>query len=352
MESSGSFLKSLLESKNLALFLTREEMLDILQKEEYGYLPPKPDKITFEVIEEDGNFCDSKAIFKKISANCTIKGKAFSFPFYSVVPCGNGKFPVIFHLKFGNNVSDETMSPEELVNKGFVRFSFYYEDITSDDGDMTNGLAGVLYENGQRGDSDAGKIAMWAWAAQRMMDYAQTVPEIDTAKSVICGHSRLGKTALLAGACDERFAITYSNNSGCSGAALYKDKVGENIKVITDNFPYWFCNNYLKYRNRDDNMPFDQHYFTACIAPRRVYIASAEDDEWAGPVNEFLNCVAVSKFYQKVGIQGFVCNDRLPKNAELLHEGNVAYHIREGAHRFTHQDWMYLLQYAERAFSV
>ncbi len=347
MGKSKSVLKQMIEQRNLAPFLSRAEMSELLQKEEYGYLPPKPEKLTFEVIEEDNSFCNSEAIFKKISARCVINGKSFSFPFYSVIPYGNGKFPIIVHLKFGTNVSDMFMPSQELAGRGFACLSFCYKEVTSDDDDMTDGLAGVLYENGQRGDFDAGKIAMWAWAAHRIMDYAQTVPELDITKSVICGHSRLGKTALLAGATDERFAVTYSNNSGCSGAALYKDKVGESIESITDHFPYWFCKNYLKYRNRDNEMPFDQHYLTACIAPRRVYIASAAEDTWADPVSEFLNCVAVSEFYQRAGVAGFVCNDRLPFCRELLHEGNVAYHLREGAHCFGHDDWLYLLQYAE-----
>ncbi len=345
-------LKELIKSQNLAPFLSREEMLDILQREEYGYLPPTPDEINFEVLEEDRSFCNSKAIFKKISARCIINGNCFSFPFYSVIPHGKGKFPLIVHLKFGTNVSDIFMPSEEIADERFACLSFCYKDVTSDDGDMTNGLAGVLYENGRRRDSDAGKIAMWAWAAHRLMDYAQTVSEIDATKSVVCGHSRLGKTALLAGATDERFAITYSNNSGCSGAALYKDKDGENIEAITNNFPYWFCENFLKYRGLDENMPFDQHYLTACIAPRRVYIASAEDDIWAGPKNEFLNCVAVSGFYEKLGVKGFVCKDEIPEPLAIFHEGNVAYHIRKGKHCFGHDDWHFLLDYAKESIKA
>ncbi len=352
MAALKSELKKLLEEKNTAPFLSRDEMVEILQREEYGYLPAKPEKLSFEVTEEDENFCNSKAVFKKISANCVVNGKSFSFPFYSVIPNGKGHFPVVVHLKFGSNVSDKFMPSEELAGSGFACLSFCYENVTSDDNDMTNGLAGVLYENGERKSSEAGKIAMWAWAAQRIMDYAQTVPEIDAEKSVICGHSRLGKTALLAGATDERFAVVYSNNSGCSGAALFKDKVGENIEAITNNFPYWFCKNFLKYRDLDNEMPFDQHYLTACIAPRRVYIASAEEDTWAGPMNEFLNCAAVSEFYEKSGVTGFVCNGELPKPPDKFHEGYVAYHIRAGGHCFDHEDWLHLLEYAKRAFEM
>ncbi len=344
-------LNSLLKQRNLALFLSREEMLDILQKEEYGYLPPKPEKITFEVLEEDKNFCSSKAVYKKISAHCSLNGKVFSFAFHSVVPRGKDAAAIIVHIKFNDKISDIFMPVEEMLDEGFAYISLFYENITSDNADMADGLAGVLFENGQREADAAGKIAMWAWAVHRLMDYAQTVPELDAAKSVVCGHSRLGKTALLAGATDERFAVVYSNNSGCSGAALYKDKVGENIKSITEVFPYWFCENYLKYSGRDSEMPFDQHYLTACVAPRRVYIASAQEDKWADPVSEFMNCVAVGGFYEQMGLTGFVHGNALPKPVQIFHEGNVAYHLREGEHRFGYEDWQYLLKYAKKAFS-
>ncbi len=257
---------------------------------------------------------------------------------------------MIVNINFNNNVPNKYMPTEEIVDNGFACLSFCYEDITSDDGDMTNGLAGILFENGERKDYDAGKIALWAWAAHRIMDYAQTRTELDITKSIVCGHSRLGKTALLAGATDDRFAISYSNDSGCSGAALYNSKIGETIEAITDHFPFWFCKNYCKYRGYDNEMPFDQHYLTACIAPRKVYIASAESDSWADPESEFLNCVAVSRLYQNAGLKGFIHDDRLPQAPELFHEGNVAYHIRNGTHYFGREDWQYMMKYAKNAF--
>ena len=84
---------------------------------------------------------------------------------------------------------------------------FCYQDVTSDDGDFTNGLAGMIYPDEKRGKTQCGKIGLWAWAAGRVMDYACTVPEIDHDRIGVVGHSRLGKTALLAGALDERFFL-------------------------------------------------------------------------------------------------------------------------------------------------
>ncbi|MBQ2859273.1 MAG: hypothetical protein IJE82_02830, partial [Alphaproteobacteria bacterium] len=130
--------------------------------------------------------------------------------------------PFFVHVNFRDLNPDRYMPTEELIDNGFAVLSIYYNDVATDDGDFTKGLAGVLYPDGKRKtDTDCGKIAMWAWAAQRALDYAETIPQkLDMKRSVVCGHSRLGKTALLAGATDERFAFSYSNDSGCSGAAI------------------------------------------------------------------------------------------------------------------------------------
>ncbi len=341
-------LQKMIEERNLSPFLSKAEMLDILQAEEYGYLPPKPEAIRFELISEDEIFCAGKAPLKKILAHTVINGKAFSFPFSTVIPVGTGPFPVIIHINFRDTVPDKYMYTEEIIDNGFAVLSFCYEDVTTDSDDMTDGLAGILFENGERENTDAGKIAMWAWAAHRVMDYAVTLPELDITKSVVCGHSRLGKTALLAAATDERFMMSYSNESGCSGAALYNEAVGETIDDIIRRFPFWFCKNYLKYKGMDNNMPFDQHFLTACIYPRRIYIASAAENEWADPTSEFLNCVAVSQIYESNGMKGFVHSNRLPNVGEKFHEGNVAYHMREGLHYFSREDWLYMMEYMHK----
>lgn len=145
--------------------------------------------------------------------------------------------------------------------------------LTRDDGDFTSGLAGVLYENGKRAPHDAGKIALWAWAAMRCMDYAEHDERLDCAKSVVCGHSRLGKTALLTAALDTRFAFGYSNDSGCAGAALFRGKKGERLTIFIGSFRSGSANRRAVCR-QNGRAPFDQHYLLASIAPRYVYVAS------------------------------------------------------------------------------
>lgn len=342
-------LKKILNEKNLPPLKSREEMLEILQREEYGYMPPKPDKMSYKVTDDFiPNFCAGKVISQKVEITSVIGDKEFTFPIYVTIPVKEGKHPFFICINFRDDVPDRYIPTEEITDNGFAVLSFCYKDITSDDGDFTNGLAGILYENGKRDKTSPGKIAMWAWAMQRVLDYACGVEKLDKTCVIGCGHSRLGKTALLAGATDERFTCAYSNDSGCSGAAITRGKDGENVSEICKRFSYWFCENYLKYIDKEYEMPFDQHYLAAAIAPRLVYVASAKEDTWADPNAEMLTCVAIDEVYEKYGMKGFICEDRLPRVGDEFHEGNVGYHLRAGLHYFSREDWQKVMKFINR----
>ena len=339
-------LQKMIKERKLPPFLSKEEMLEMLMREEYGYMPPKPAEMTVEVQENYvRSFCAGRAGLNRVELTSKMPRGEFTFPVYTALPKGEGKYPFFVMINFRDNVPDLYLPVEEILDNGFAVLSFCYKDVTGDDNDFTNGLAGVLFENGRRGDSDAGKIAMWAWAAQRVMDYAETLDCLDLSRACVCGHSRLGKTALLAAATDERFAYAYSNDSGCSGAAITRWKSGERIVDICKNFPFWFCENYKNYVGKERQMPFDQHYLTACIAPRYLYVASAEEDKWADPDSEMLNCVATSAVYEAMGYEGFVCENRLPRAGDVYHKGRIGYHLRSGAHYFSREDWNRVIEF-------
>ena len=339
-------LKEMLKERNIPPFLDREEMLDILMREEYGYMPPKPLSVTWELKKHHiRSFCAGKADLHRVDVTCKMERGDLTFPVYAALPRGEGKYPFFVIINFRDSVPDLYLPSEELVDNGFAVLSICYKDVTSDDGDFTSGLAGILYENGERGATDAGKIAMWAWAAQRVMDYAESLDCLDLDRACVCGHSRLGKTAMLAAATDERFTFAHSNDSGCSGAAMTRGKVGERVADICKNFPYWFCENYKRYAGKEDEMPFDQHYLAACIAPRYLSVASAEEDKWADPESEMLTCAAVSEVYESMGLEGFVCEDRPPRVGDVYHNGHIGYHLRSGSHYFSREDWHRLIEF-------
>ncbi|MBE7033772.1 MAG: hypothetical protein E7406_06045 [Ruminococcaceae bacterium] len=328
--------------------MEKGEIIDLLLREEYGYLPKDDVKVSAELIEEDKKFCAGKAVLHKLRLTCKGDFGEFSFPVMYSKQLSEGKKPCFIHINFSPNVPDKYQPTEEIVDHGYSILSFFYQDVTSDDDDFTNGLAGVIYPDGKRGEYDCGKIGLWAWAAMRVMDYAQTLPEIDSERITVAGHSRLGKTALLAGMLDERFFCAVSNNSGSCGAAISREKDGETIADICRVFPFWFSKHYLKYCNNEDNLPFDQHYLLAANYPHLVYVASAEGDIWAGPKNEYLSCIAASGYFEKRGKTGFVHPDRLAEVGEAFHDGSIGYHYRTGTHFQSRYDWVKYIEFLNK----
>ncbi len=325
----------------------RDEIKQLLMREEYGIIPEKPKEMQVELVSEDEVFCAGKAPLKKLKFICRSAEKECSFPVYSVIPAGKTNIPAFIHINFRDAVPDRYMHSEEIIDRGYAVFSFCYEDVAHDSSDFKSGCAKFLCPSRRKKDAP-GKIAMWAWAAMRVMDYVQTLPEIDKENIAVVGHSRLGKTALVTGAYDERFKYMISNDSGCSGAAISRGKGGESVKLITDTFPYWFCPRYRDNADKFELGCFDQNFLLTLCVPRHIIIGSAEDDLWADPTSEFLNIASMSEAYEIFGKCGLVHNDEIPKAKSFLYEGDCCYHIRKGLHYFSREDWNAYMDYIDR----
>ncbi|MBQ8332470.1 MAG: hypothetical protein IJX93_01695 [Clostridia bacterium] len=216
--------------------------------------------------------------------------------------------------------------------------------MTADDDNFEDGLLPYFTDQKAIQNRKVGKMAFWAYAASRVLDYALTLPVIDPHACAVVGHSRLGKTAVFAGAMDERFALTISNNSGCSGAAIHRGKNGERIFNITDKFSRWFTEDFTAWQNREEELPFDQHTVLGLVAPRLLYVCSATDDGWSDPVSEFLGAAAASEAYTVYGKPGLTA-DHMPEAGDVFHAGYIGYHLRQGGHDLEPEDWIHFMEF-------
>ena len=311
----------------------------LLTEREYGEIPPTPEHMSVTVTSTYENFACGKAVRNNLLLEFEDGGKKYSFPAMSIIPKNKSGCPSFVYIGFEHGEAGKYMPSEEIAERGFALFSFCYNDVTSDNNDFKNGIAKDLVKN-RRKNTASGKIAIWAWAAMRLMDYIETLGDvIDLDNVAVIGHSRLGKTALVAGGFDARFKYVISNDSGCAGAAMERGKVGERYKRISEVFPYWFWPRFNKEAAIDTDMPFDQHFLLSLSVPRHIIVGSAEEDLWADPTSEFLALASLQKVYSLYGKRGLVHNDEVPKPRTVLSDGDASYYIREGVHYLSRHDW-------------
>lgn len=230
-----------------------------------------------------------------------------------------------------------------LIERGHAASGFYATDAQPDGGDFTEGLATIFGTTKDRKEEEWGVLAVWSFAASCVLDYLQTIPEIDSGKIGVTGHSRCGKAALWAGVTDERFAWVMPNNSGCCGAALLRGKHGENINSINLMMPYWFAPGFGKFVGRAHELPFDQHTVLALVAPRLLRVASSSTDFWADPMGEHRSTVLANEVYRLYGNPRM--DEVFPEANTPVEAGAVGYHLRKGPHLLTEYDWSCLLDH-------
>lgn len=251
---------------------------------------------------------------------------------------GQDASPVIKGCCLDDALQLDNWPVEMLLKRGYATAAFYTEDLEPDYcNDGENGIICFFHDVKKEDPERWGAIAAWAFGASRALDYLTQDARVST-DIAVAGHSRGGKTALWCAANDKRVQCCYANDSGCTGAALSRGKKGERLLQINTMFPYWFCGNYKKYNDREEELPLDQHMLLALIAPRLLYLASATEDLWADPDSEFASALAADEAYRARNVEGLACKT-IPVPGAPSHEGRIGYHVRSGGHALTKEDW-------------
>ncbi len=336
----------------------RPEILRLFESEVYGQLPKDFDAISYNVVKENPNPFQEVTDLEEVNITVNRNGKSHTLRINFFLPKSQkGPFPVILLFNYlpkypDGKLVDEAFWPvRELISRGFATASFHAETVAPDDAKtVQNGIISTLYPE-QIGQPNGLKaFGSWGWAAMRAMDYFEQHPRIDSKRSILVGHSRTGKAALWTSANDPRWAITYANESGCGGAALSKRKFGETVEAINTRFPHWFADNFRKYNGKEESLPLDQHLLPGLIAPRAVYYSSARGDQWADPKGEYLGIQLGSRVAREIYGKKADFGQDFESLITPVHQETVGYHIREGKHDLTWEDWRIFLEFVGKNF--
>lgn len=351
--------------------IRRPEIQAMVENEMYGMVPGELKISDINILDQDDQAINGKAIRKQVKLIFRGNQKELSVELLLYLPKGKKSYPTFLGYNFGGNhtilndtaihiakewngtarprgVETANWEVEKLINAGCGVATMYYWDIAPDREDFSIGIYPLLYKTGQTkpANNEWGSLAAWAWGLSRALDYMKTDKQVDGSKVVVVGHSRLGKASLWAGARDQRFAAVISNNSGCGGASIYRDKAGETLLKMNNRFPRWTAVNFKKYTDNESFLPFDQHMVLAMVAPRPLYVASASEDAWADPKNEYKSALLATEVYKLYGLKGIDSPVFPALNTPV--GATVAYHIRNGKHDILPYDWDQYISFAKK----
>ncbi len=300
---------------------------DMLLYYQYGYYPPAPKNLKVE-IKSSKTILNGRATETQLVLSMGPNHSITMRIDLSVPVKGSGPFPVVIT---GDRGWGRTEGLEVATDRGYIVADFYRTDLDPDNDDRTNGVHPHYPEY------DWATLSVWAWGYYRVVDYLMTLEDVDKDKIVVTGHSRGGKTALLAGAMDSRIAITVPAGSGAGGCGSLKYLEGGAQKLMhitrDDKYDYWFQPRFDDFARRVNRLPFDQHFLKALVAPRPMLCTDGLHDEWANPWGAQQTTEAAREVYKFFGVPDKIGN-----------------HYRQGGHHHNVESWEALLDFSDHNF--
>lgn len=318
--------------------IRRNEIKNLLLNEEYGTMPDKPHNITAEVIETedlgDGRTLNTTKLIMYPRNNST---RPINLTLWVYIPNGTGPFPTIVKVAKDGMGSEDAVS-NFILQRGYMYICYNHIDLDLDT--KNEDIAGLCQQAYPSYSWES--LAVWAWGGMRVADYLLNeswvsapdgIPNINSDVLIITGHSRRGKTAMLAGAMDERFTMVVPNGSGCGGAGsfLIQGYLSETITDITSKYKTWFKEGFENYGGNERKLPFDQHFLRALVAPRIFLNTEGLMDFWANPIGAQAVYEATKPVYKFLNAQA-----------------NNSIHYRSGFHGFTRTDFKILLDLSDK----
>ena len=357
----------------------RPQIVEDFNREILGREPANLPKVTWEVVSSTKeNYGGAAVVTKRVAGhvdNSAYPQITVNIDMLLTTPAdAKGPVPVIMELAFAPDFQRAVARPllegpgqydvplKPVLERGWGMAILSPTSFQADDGSgLTEGIIGLMNKGQPRNLNDWGTLRTWAWGASRALDYLETDKAVDASRVGLAGHSRFGKTVLVAMAYDPRFAIVYSSSSGEGGAKLYRHIFGEQMANVAGPALYhWFDGNFLRYAGplTPGDLPVDNHELIALCAPRPVFIgggstagdgyANPKGDAWADPQGMFLAEVAAGPVYKLLGKTGLGTTEFPPIETALL-SGDLAFRQHSYGHTPV-PNWPVFLEFASRYF--
>jgi hypothetical protein len=312
----------------------RREMMRILEDYEYGHMPTAPGNVTAEVVTpsetistRDGLSAQYQMLHLTFGPDQTL-GFDLGLFIPEGVPDAPSKYPVLVSLTSAAS-QNSLGSASAALARGYAVATVPYQQLGADSTSYASTAFFPAYP-----DQDWRDFSAWAWGLSRAVDYLVTNPALDADKIMLTGVSRLGQAVLLAGAFDERVALS----APVAGSMAFRysgkemdDNLGQGITEIVDQNTYWFGPNFEKFRNRTEFLPCDQHWLLALTAPRLFIMSNSLSDEYGrayAAVQTFVHAKPVYEFLDATT--------------------NVGLHFRPGGHGMNAEDWSAVLDFSDQ----
>ncbi|MBQ7868684.1 MAG: hypothetical protein IJ354_11170 [Clostridia bacterium] len=312
----------------------RKELMKTVVTLQYGQFPPEPEFLEVEPL----TLPEIVGRMNIIRVHTGTRSHPVSFTVYAHIPEGPRPWPVVIDGDLCYASMQDPAIAEKFVSRGILLAAFNRCEFVPD---LRNpSRTGNLYETYSQ--ADFGALAAWAWGFSRTLDALQQMGYAEMSCVTFTGLSRGGKAALLAGAMDERAAIVNPEGSGAGGTGCYRihmkalhedgtEARSETLRDIYTRFPDWFGPGMADYLDREAELPFDEHFLKALIAPRVLFDSEALSDVWAGPVNTYQTSLAALEVWKMYG---------KPEN--------LLWYWRSGGHAHLPEDFDMLIEIIQR----
>lgn len=240
----------------------RAEIRALFEQYVLGTFPPKP---TLAKVVPLGETPGKGYVTRNVRLEFGPQGKA-TMRVQVTIPDGRGPFPVMLTPSLAG------WGPA-VIRRGYISAGYAANDFMDDAAALKE-----LYP-----EYDFAALPRRAWAVQVVLDYLETLPQLDGKRIAMFGYSRDGKMATIAAALDDRIAAVIAGSTGVGGVLPWRLSgergMGEGIESTTRMFPTWFAPQLRFFSGHEDRLPVDANLLVALIAPRACLLEYGLNDE-------------------------------------------------------------------------